>query len=168
METTNNKSYGYGKRPLWQWLLLYAVIGVVAYAGIYYFFFAKKGSSLYGDAGISPTPARTVTETSPTATPQPSEAPIIPQTQSTVILNADGFSPATLTIKPGTTVTWENKSGSGATVNSDPHPTHTAYPPLNLGPFNDGDSLKLTFDQPGTYGYHNHLNPSQKGKIIVQ
>lgn len=166
MEETGNKSYGYGKRPLWQWLLLYAVIGIVAYVGIYYFFIAKKGSSLYG--GTSTGLTLVVTENPPTTTPQPSETPVIPQTQSTITLNADGFSPATLTVKAGTTVTWENKSGSGATVNSDPHPTHTAYPPLNLGFFNDGASLKLTFDQPGNYGYHNHLSPSQKGKIIVQ
>ncbi len=34
---------GYGKRPLWQWVLLYVVVGGVVYAGIYYFVLAKKG-----------------------------------------------------------------------------------------------------------------------------
>lgn len=34
----------YGKRPLWQWILLYAVIGGVVYLGIYYFYLAKKGA----------------------------------------------------------------------------------------------------------------------------
>lgn len=34
---------GYGKRPLWQWVLIYAVIGGIVYAGIYYFVIAKKG-----------------------------------------------------------------------------------------------------------------------------
>jgi hypothetical protein len=34
---------GYGKRPLWQWVLLYIVIGVVIYGLIYYFFFMPKG-----------------------------------------------------------------------------------------------------------------------------
>ncbi|MBI2430601.1 MAG: hypothetical protein HYV39_01135 [Candidatus Levybacteria bacterium] len=28
----------YGKRPLWQWVLIYAVIGVIIYGGVYYFF----------------------------------------------------------------------------------------------------------------------------------
>ena len=37
------KSYGYGKRPLWQWILLYVVVGAVAYGAIYYFVIAKKG-----------------------------------------------------------------------------------------------------------------------------
>ncbi len=87
---------------------------------------------------------------------------------NTVMLTQDGFSPSTLTIKAGTTVTWTNKSGTTATVNSNPHPIHTDYPPLNLGQFSNGQSLTLTFNKAGTYGYHNHLNPSQLGTILVQ
>jgi flagellar basal body-associated protein FliL len=29
---------GYGKRPLWQWVVIYVVVGALAYAAIYYFF----------------------------------------------------------------------------------------------------------------------------------
>lgn len=43
----NNKSYGYGKRPLWQWILLYVVIGGLIYGAVYYFFLAGKGSYSY-------------------------------------------------------------------------------------------------------------------------
>lgn len=109
----------------------------------------------------------------PTMAPSPTTQPTGVQptsaaTQNTVMLTATGYSPAVLTIKAGTTVTWVNKSSEEATVNSNPHPTHTDYPPLNLGSFADGASLTLTFPQAGTYGYHNHLNPSEKGTIIVQ
>ncbi len=38
--------YGYGKRPLWQWILLYVIIGGLIYAAVYYFF-------LSGNAGYS-------------------------------------------------------------------------------------------------------------------
>ena len=38
----DNQNYSYGKRPLWQWILLYAVAGVMVYGGIYYFFFVNK------------------------------------------------------------------------------------------------------------------------------
>ncbi len=38
---------GYGKRPLWQWVLMYAVIGGIIYAAIYYFFLAKRGGYNY-------------------------------------------------------------------------------------------------------------------------
>lgn len=34
---------GYGKRPLWQWVLIYLIIGGVIYGAVYYFFLAKKG-----------------------------------------------------------------------------------------------------------------------------
>ena len=32
-----NKNGGYGKRPLWQWILLYVVIGGIIYFGIFYY-----------------------------------------------------------------------------------------------------------------------------------
>lgn len=31
---------GYGKRPLWQWAVIYLVIAVVLYGLAYYFFFS--------------------------------------------------------------------------------------------------------------------------------
>lgn len=88
--------------------------------------------------------------------------------ENTVTLTQNGWSPATLTIKAGQTVTWVNKSGTKATVNSNPHPIHTDYQPLNLGSFPDGGTLSLIFPKAGTYGYHNHLNPSMTGTIVVQ
>lgn len=91
-----------------------------------------------------------------------------PNPADTITLTNNGFSPETLTILKGATVTWINNSGSEATVNSDPHPLHTAYPPLNLGQFNDGDTLQLSFNKPGRYGYHNHFDATQTGTIIVQ
>lgn len=108
----------------------------------------------------------------PTGNQSPTSAPSAPTekntAKNTVTLNSNGFSPSTLTIKKGETVTWANKSGQEATVNSDPHPTHTNYPPLNLGSFQNGTIFTLTFDKIGSYGYHNHLNPSQKGTIVVK
>ncbi|MDO8577501.1 MAG: hypothetical protein Q7R55_01380 [Candidatus Wildermuthbacteria bacterium] len=47
------KGYGYGKRPLWQWILLYVVVGAVVYGAIYYFVFAKKGGY---DSNQNPSP----------------------------------------------------------------------------------------------------------------
>ena len=41
------KSSGYGKRPLWQWILLYVAVGAVVYGAIYYFAIAKKGGYKY-------------------------------------------------------------------------------------------------------------------------
>ncbi len=90
------------------------------------------------------------------------------ETIANVNLTSSGFDPKTVTIKTGTRVIWVNKSGGGATVNSDVHPTHQLYPPLNLGQFPDGSSVQLVFDKAGTYKYHNHLNPAQTGTVVVQ
>lgn len=68
----------------------------------------------------------------------------------------------------GTTVVWVNNNGQAATVNSDPHPTHTLFPFLNLGGFEDGSSVSAKFDKVGVYTYHNHLDPTETGTVIVE
>lgn len=88
--------------------------------------------------------------------------------EENVELTAQGFVPQAITIKAGTKVVWTNKSGGVATVNSAPHPTHTDYLPLNLGQFEDGSSVELVFDKPGTYRYHDHLNPTRFGSVTVE
>lgn len=35
----------YGKRPLWQWIVIYLVVGGVLYGAIYYFAYARNGGS---------------------------------------------------------------------------------------------------------------------------
>lgn len=110
------------------------------------------------------------TSSSPSSVTSPSASPsAVEQTgEKMVNLTKAGFEPGTITIKVGTKVTWVNKSGETATVNSDPHPTHTLWPFLNLGSFDDGASVSVIFDKAGTYTYHNHLNPSETGTVVVQ
>lgn len=156
----DDQNTNYGKRPLWQWVLIYLIIGAVIYGLVYYFVLAKRGGTSY-----TTTPTTTPTTTSE-ASPATNSA--TKTSQETIILTADGFSPKTLTIAAGTKVIWTNQSGADAAVNSSPHPIHTDYPPLNLGSFSNGGTVSLTFDQPGTYKYHNHLKPSQFGTIVVQ
>lgn len=50
MPQEEKKISGYGKRPVWQWVLLYLVVGGVIYGLIYYFVFAKKGGYNYSRA----------------------------------------------------------------------------------------------------------------------
>lgn len=95
----------------------------------------------------------------------PGSAPI-PRTEVTV--GKDGFLPQTLIIKKGDTVVWINQSGENVTVNSDPHPTHNLHRFLNRGEFSQDSSVQVTFEETGTFSYHNHLNPSQRGTIVVE
>ncbi|MDO8498990.1 MAG: hypothetical protein Q7S44_04360 [bacterium] len=45
MAEYEERSGSYGKRPLWQWILIYVVIAIIVYGLIYYFFLGKRGSS---------------------------------------------------------------------------------------------------------------------------
>lgn len=144
------------------WIAAVVLMLLLAIAGAYLLGYNRKTVS----SNISPTPSSALV---PSGTGSPSAMPSsTAATQHEVTFTSSGFTPATITIKAGDTVVWINQSGAPATVNSDPHPTHTDYPPLNLGTFGNGATLSLTFPKAGTYGYHNHLNPVQKGTVIVK
>lgn len=143
------------------WIAVIIILVLVLAGGFFYYQSQKSNPQ-------TPVANPTVETTPPTITQTPTSSSSSTKIETvTVILDKDGFSPASVTITPGSKVIFVNSSGTDAAVNSDPHPTHTNYPPLNLGPIDPGQSKSLTFDTPGTYGYHNHLNPSQRGTIIV-
>jgi hypothetical protein len=48
----------YGKRPLWQWVLIYVIVGGAVYAAVYYFMMPKSGN-VYGKASTQSAPATT-------------------------------------------------------------------------------------------------------------
>lgn len=88
--------------------------------------------------------------------------------ETVVKITSSGFSPQTVTIKVGESVTWMNEDSAVHAVNSAVHPTHQVYPPLNLGNVQAGGKLSLTFTTAGTYKYHDHLNPSLTGSVVVE
>lgn len=56
MDEDNNKpeekpTKGYGKRPAWQWVLIYVVVAIIVYGLIYYFFIKDGNSSGGGSLG---------------------------------------------------------------------------------------------------------------------
>jgi plastocyanin len=87
---------------------------------------------------------------------------------ATITYSDSGFSPATLTVKAGTTVTIKNTSSQPMQFDSDPHPVHTDDTQLNVGEVAPGQSMTFTPTITGTHGYHNHLDSSQTGTLIVQ
>jgi len=81
----------------------------------------------------------------------------------------NGFEPSTLTINSGDTVKFENESGDDFWPASNVHPTHLLYPGFDAKkPILDGGSYSFTFTKPGSWGYHNHLEPDKQGTIVVQ
>lgn len=86
----------------------------------------------------------------------------------TISYTDSGFTPAQITVKSGDTVEIKNTSHRMLQMDSDPHPTHTDDPELNVGTVRPGESQKFTLTTKGTWGYHNHLNASDGGKVDVQ
>jgi len=60
-ETAQSSSGGYNKRPLWQWLVIYVILGAIIYGGIYYFFLKNNNGYNYNKSSIqyaSPSPSQ--------------------------------------------------------------------------------------------------------------
>jgi plastocyanin len=71
------------------------------------------------------------------------------------------FSPATLTVPVGTTVTWTNKDSAGHTVTSDTGAWSDS------GTLDTGKSFSFTFKKAGKFTYHCAIHPSMTATIIV-
>ena len=86
-----------------------------------------------------------------------------------VTISAAGFSPASLAIKAGTTVTFLNNDTVPHWPASNPHPTHTGLVGFDskagVAP---GASYSYTFEAAGSFGFHDHLNPGMTGTVVVE
>lgn len=140
------------------------VIAVLVLAG-WYFMGSKKYSTPQAPAKVSQTSAP-ATVASPTSSA--TNGAIVKEDKNTVQISSSGFSSKSITIKVGETVTWMNSDSVNHTVYSAGHPTHLIYPPLNLGTIKPGKKVSLEFPKVGTYQYHDHLNPSLTGAVIVE
>jgi plastocyanin len=77
-----------------------------------------------------------------------------------VSLTGFAFSPAELTIKVGTTVTWTNKDNAT-------HDVKAIDNSWGSGNMAKGDTFSFTFNQAGTYAYKCSFHANMKGTIIV-
>ena len=142
-------------------IIIGVVILVLAGAGVGYALTRKKSTPV--TTTNTTTPATTTTDSSST-TPTTDN-----KTTETVITYSDnGFSPASITVKSGSTVTIKNTSSHTMQFDSDPHPAHTGNQELNEGIIGAGKSGSFVVTRTGTFGYHNHLDDSETGTIIVQ
>ena len=106
---------------------------------------------LLGHTGCSTSKTRTQTPSNTTTTAPGNTVNIVNFT----------FTPGTLTVKAGTTVTWTNND------------TTTHRPTSDTGVFDSGDlapgaTFSFTFNNMGTFSYHCSIHPYMTGKVIVQ
>jgi plastocyanin len=125
-------------------------------------------------AATTETPVTTTTTTTTSTTTTSSSG-------VTVIYGAQGFSPQTITVPLGTTVTFVSQGADEMWIASDPHPTHQGYDgttknqhcavgysgPTPFDQCSTGMSYSFTFLKAGTWGYHNHGAAGDRGTVVV-
>lgn len=85
-----------------------------------------------------------------------------------VKITDQGFEPAMLSVSPGAVVTWTNNSDSMHQVASNPHSAHNGLPGLMSPILNSDQTYEFTFNERGSFGYHDELNPTLNATIEVQ
>ena len=79
---------------------------------------------------------------------------------TTVSIQDFFFSPANVTVQPGSTVTWVNNGSVPHTVTSDDGQ-------FDSGVLMPGDSFTVVFTGRGTITYHCSIHPSMTGSVTV-
>ena len=158
--------------------LLWIIIAIVLIAGGYWWWSMSNTATPVNENASSAAPitASTTSETPVTT------APAAPQ-MVTVTYDGKTYSPSTVTIQVGDTVTFKNASGKNMWVASDEHPTHTEYDGTSRSthcaagytgetPFDqckpESADYSFTFKKAATIEFHDHINPSAHGTITIQ
>ena len=123
---------------------------------------------------------------------QTEEVPESSTTETQVRTTNSGFEPRTITINAGDTVTFANNDGVARWPASNRHPIHTNYPAdysgnsygglrscssegnPKVGAFDAckrlsaGEQFSFTFNEVGTWFYHDHTNSAVSGTVIIE
>jgi plastocyanin len=85
-----------------------------------------------------------------------------------VRITNNGFQPATLVVRPGTKVVWSNGDQSLHQVTANPFPKGTDLPSLKSEILTNAQEYAYTAHATGSFGYHDQLNPTINGTLIVK
>jgi plastocyanin len=91
---------------------------------------------------------------------------------ATITITAAGVSPSTVTVAPGSRVTFVNNDSRPHDMASDPHPAHTDCPAVSVGFLQAGQSATTqNLNTVRTCSFHDHNQPdvqSLQGSIRIQ
>lgn len=147
------------------------ILVVGGFVGWYYFGGNTSVPGMkIGDTNVSPAPKNRADEDVSI-----SDEPTIVGTEKggvieegVVVFTDNGYLPATITVKKGTTVTFRNESVSGMWTASDTHPSHQILPGFDQKKsVAKGGTYEFTFAKIGTWKYHNHIKPEITGMVVV-
>jgi len=80
---------------------------------------------------------------------------------TSVVISNFSFSPETITVKAGASVTWTNNDSTTHTVTSD-------IGAFDSGHLSPGATFNFTFASSGNFTYHCAIHPTMKGTVIVE
>lgn len=140
------------------WIIIAAVVvlGIIAYIVVSPMISNSYNSQNTQTSGNNPTP-----EQNTPAPSNPSPSSQVPS-NTPVQISSFTFSPNSITISAGTSVTWTNMDSASHTITSD------SGSELASQTLSNGQSYSHTFNAPGTYTYHCSIHTMMKGTIIVQ
>ena len=101
------------------------------------------------------------TPTRPVPKVVPAPTPTVEARAVAITIKNYMFSPQTITVKKGTTVTWTNKDIAKHTITSD----DGSWPASQF--FGQGESYSYTFTSAGTYAYHCEPHPYMTATVVV-
>ncbi len=78
-----------------------------------------------------------------------------------IVISNFMFSPASLTVKSGSTVVWSNKD-------QEPHTVVSTDGLFRSGALDTDESFSFKFEKPGTYRFACSIHPQMVGTIIVE
>jgi plastocyanin len=135
------------------------IAGVIVVVLVAYFLAAGEAPEVKQNLVVEPTSTAPVSETSSGVANKPTS----PAVKSKVInIKSAIFTPASLIVKAGTTVTWINNDAVPHTIVSNSGNL------LNSGKLVSGKSFSFKFVASGVYTYHCDIHPMMKGAIIVE
>jgi plastocyanin len=86
----------------------------------------------------------------------------------TVRMGETGFRPNSVEIHEGEAVVFENTGREPHWPASAIHPAHQVYPEFDpRRPILAGERWAFRFERPGTFPFHDHLNPEAQGAVVV-
>ncbi len=172
-ETTEPKKEEYSKsyraRPMWQWIVIYLIIGGLIYGAIYYFMYAGKGYKMesatnesmnkMGEPTVVPTDSKSSDQSVMTEEAQ----------KLTVVGNEFQFIPKTVTVGEGRPValTFKNhgKFPHNLTIAGLSVATKTIEP-------GEEDTVTFTPDKKGSFEFDctvgNHKDKGMVGTLVVE
>ncbi|HVE80762.1 MAG TPA: cupredoxin domain-containing protein [Candidatus Dormibacteraeota bacterium] len=89
-----------------------------------------------------------------------------------IVFQSGKVAPSCTRLTAGESVTWVNQTNKEVEIGADPHPVHTGNHEVSSGEFVlrilPGQSAKVIIKKKGSFGFHDHANPSAHGTIIVK